>query len=287
MHGVRVCRVVLVCGCLLAWGGSTIGARRAQDEAGANVRAETWRALGGVSALGAVGTLRITGKASRIVGPMRLDTGIELRLALPDRYVRIDRVAVGGRSAELASGFNGQRFIRRSPGGQTAAPSAPQTDAVAAAGARRDLALLLLGLFCGADRLVPMRFAFGGIAESPDGRADVLDVTGNEGLAARLFVDSTTRLPLLVSWMTSDVQAGLRGVTPGSDSSRGASPPVPPEPGRQVEHRLYFLDYRRTSGFTWPFRIRRSVAGQTTEELTFDTIDVNPALDPRAFEAAP
>ena len=52
----------------------------------------------------------------------------------------------------------------------------------------------------------------------------------------------------------------------------------------KVEHRWYFGDYRSVEALRWPFRIRRSVDGETTEELTFERITVNPSVDPRAFD---
>ncbi len=44
-------------------------------------------------------------------------------------------------------------------------------------------------------------------------------------------------------------------------------------------------DYREVDGVKWPFRIRRAIAGETTEEMTFDRFRVNAKIDPKKFEA--
>jgi hypothetical protein len=50
-----------------------------------------------------------------------------------------------------------------------------------------------------------------------------------------------------------------------------------------VEHRLYFADYREVDGLQLPFRIRHAVAGETTEETTFDRYRINARVDARRF----
>jgi hypothetical protein len=52
-----------------------------------------------------------------------------------------------------------------------------------------------------------------------------------------------------------------------------------------VEHRLYFADYRDVDGIRFPFRVRRAIGTETTEETTFDRVRVNAKIDPRKFEA--
>jgi hypothetical protein len=52
-----------------------------------------------------------------------------------------------------------------------------------------------------------------------------------------------------------------------------------------VEHRLYFADYREVDGLKLPFRLRRAIGTETTEETTFDRFRVNAKIDARKFEA--
>jgi hypothetical protein len=48
---------------------------------------------------------------------------------------------------------------------------------------------------------------------------------------------------------------------------------------------VYYGDFREADGVKWPYRLRRSVAGQTVEETTFDRFHLNPKIDPKKFEA--
>ena len=65
---------------------------------------------------------------------------------------------------------------------------------------------------------------------------------------------------------------------------------APPAPGgarggtTPPENRLYFADYRDVDGLKLPFRLRRAVGADTTEETTFDRFRINPKIDPRRFE---
>ena len=66
-----------------------------------------------------------------------------------------------------------------------------------------------------------------------------------------------------------------------------AAPPAaaPPAGGPPpVENRLYFAEYRSFDGLQLPTRVRRAVAGDTTEETTFDRFRINARVDPRRFE---
>jgi hypothetical protein len=75
-----------------------------------------------------------------------------------------------------------------------------------------------------------------------------------------------------------------RGAPPagrGAPAASGAPSGTP----ALLEVRLYYGDYRTVNGIKWPFRIRRAVGGTTTEETTFDRINVNVKIDPRKFEA--
>src|SRR5207253_9813625 len=100
----------------------------------------------------------------------------------------------------------------------------------------------------------PVTFAYAGQAEAPQGKADVLDVTGAPGVVMRLFIDRTTHLPIMITW-----------------------------PAQPAENRLFFSDYRDVDGMMWPFRLRRAVGPDTVEETTFDRFRVNAKIDPKKF----
>ena len=175
---------------------------------------------------------------------------------------------------------------------------------------KQDYARLALGLFA-ASSGYPLKFSYAAVAEAPQGRADVLDAKGEGAFALRFFVHSETRLPIMVSWTTppTNVIVTVPGQPPPASVAPGAvvvqGPAAPPAGAPKedmdkyskevlavrakaqatpVEHRLYFADYRDVDGLKLPFRLRRAIATETTEETTFDRFRVNAKIDPRKFE---
>ena len=176
--------------------------------------------------------------------------------------------------------------------------------------AKQEFARLALGLFPGSLATYPLTFSFAAQAQAPQGTADVLDVRGAGNFAARLFIASDTHLPIMLTWMAPPT--GVVVTTPGQPPPRSVAPgavivPAPAAPGatataedkesyakqvaalRQkaqatpVEYRLYFADYRDVDGVKLPFRLRRAIGADTTEETTFDRFRLNTRIDPRKF----
>jgi hypothetical protein len=50
-----------------------------------------------------------------------------------------------------------------------------------------------------------------------------------------------------------------------------------------IEYRFYYADYRDVNGVKFPFRLRRAIGPDTTEETTFDRFRLNTQIDPRKF----
>jgi hypothetical protein len=176
---------------------------------------------------------------------------------------------------------------------------------------KQDYARLALGLFANSTGY-PLTFSYAAVAEAPQGRADVLDVKGEGNFSARLFIHSETRLPIMVSWTTppTNVIVTVPGQPPPATVAPGAvvvaGPPAPAKDAPKeemdkyskevlairakaqatpVENRLYFADYRDVgNGLKLPFRLRRGIGAETTEETTFDRYRVNARIDPRKFE---
>jgi len=175
---------------------------------------------------------------------------------------------------------------------------------------KQDYARLALGLFA-ASSAYPLTFSYAAVAEAPQGRADVLDAKGEGAFALRFFINSETRLPIMVSWTTppTNVIVTVPGQPPPATVAPGAvvvqGPPAPPAGAPKeemdkyskevlavrakaqatpVEQRLYFADYRDVDGLKLPFRLRRAIGAETTEETTFDRFRVNAKIDPRKFE---
>ena len=198
------------------------------------------------------------------------------------------------------------------PGGT--APTPEQLEAARKAAllaSKQDFARLTLGLFAASSPAYPLTMTYAGSAESPDGTADVIDVKGEGDFTARLFIDTKTHLPLMLSWMAKEPLQIVRQIG-GPDGSRtviaGAATVKEAPPGklspeeqekltaqmaaqakeagarrRVVEYRLYYADYRPIDGVMVPFRLQRSIDGKPNEEISLDKVKVNARVDAKKF----
>jgi hypothetical protein len=176
---------------------------------------------------------------------------------------------------------------------------------------KQDYARLALGLFA-ASSAYPLTFSYAAIAEAPQGKADVLDVKGEGNFTLRYFINSETHLPVMVTWTTPPTnvivtvpgQPAPSTIAPGAVVVAGPPAPAAGAPKEEmdkytkdvlairakaqstpVEHRLYFADYRDVDGMRLPFRLRRAIGTETTEETTFDRFRLNAKIDSRKFDA--
>ena len=190
-------------------------------------------------------------------------------------------------------GVNGDQLLRNSktlntpPGAVIRIPPPPAKGSEAEAqmlrNSRADMARLTLALLVASPSSMPLEFKYAGEAESPDGHADVVDVTGPSSFAAKLFLDKATHRPLMIVY---------RGVAPRVvvQAQRGGPPPsaaghVGPPPAETVDINMFLDDYKPVDGVLLPHHITRSVDGQPSEDMTFKTIKVNPAFKPDTFTA--
>ena len=109
---------------------------------------------------------------------------------------------------------------------------------------KQDYARLALGLFASSSAY-PLTYWYAAIAEAPQGRADVLDVKGEGNFALRLFINTDTRLPIMVTWTTppTNVIVTVPGQPPPSTVAPGAvvvaGPPAPPKDAPKEEMDKY------------------------------------------------
>lgn len=191
-------------------------------------------------------------------------------------------------------------------GGASGAASTPEqkaeADRLLVLNNKRDFARLTLGMFGTSYSAFPVQFAYAGEAEAADGKAYVIDVKGPEDFTARLFVDAKTSLPLMLSWMapepiapTTVTRGGGPGGTQGGRQMSeeemkkmmddAAARRKEAEANRRtVEYRVYYSNFRSVGGLKLPHTMQRSIDGKPTEEMTFDSIKVNPKIDSKKFE---
>jgi hypothetical protein len=116
-----------------------------------------------------------------------------------------------------------------------------------------------------------------GTAESPDGKADVLELRAADA-STRLFLDQATHMPLMITWQVGRLlAAGRRGG--GGD---GQSPPVSRAP-EQPALQFTMSDYRVVNGLKLPHLITRGTPDRTIEEWNVKSYKLNPVFKADVF----
>jgi hypothetical protein len=294
----------------------------------AEILAQARKAIGG-GKLDALKTFSAEAKAQRNVGTMQMNSEVELVLAMPDKYLRSESSAGGPMNFSSTSGFNGSRplahtssaggggamVFRMGPGG--AMPGEKPTpeqqaemDKVALRVARQDVSRLMLGWFAAAHpALGGVTYTYAGEAESPEGKADVIDVKDGDGFNARMFIDQQSHLPLMLTYQGPQrrvVTAGgpMTVTAAGGAQAQAASRPMTEEdrkkmaatvqkqmqaaaaqPPAMVEYRMFFGEWTEVDGIRFPMKLQRATAGTTDEEWTITKVKVNPKIDLKKFDS--
>jgi hypothetical protein len=256
---------------------------RAQAPTADAIVAQARAALGGEARIGAIRSLVMTGRTRQVRGDNLVPIEFEIQIEMPDKYSRRDEIPAQD-TDPATNGFNGDALVQipapPPPVARAGGPPPPTPEQLAAQRRARtlqlkqDAARLLLGMFAGSPLAYPVTFTYVGQAEAPQGKADVVDVRGMPNFAVRMFIDSATHLPIMLTW-----QAPVAPARGGPPPGRAGGPPPAP-----VEQRMFFADYRDVDGLKLPFRIRRAAGADTTEETTFDRYRINARTDPRRFE---
>jgi hypothetical protein len=288
---------------------------QAPPDRAAAVLAAARMAMGGDARIAAVKTFIANGRTRQVRGENLIPIEFEIQVELPDRYARRDEFPAQD-NGPATTGFNGDVFVQNPlpppppPRAGVPPPTPAQQEAAMRgrlAAVKQDFARLMLGMFASSFGSFPLTFAYVAQAEAPQGKADVIDVMGPDNFRARLFISTDTHLPILLTWQAAPAPPGRRGGPPGgpaagpppgagptgagAPSAAGAPPAAGVPPGaaapapQAVEQRMYFADYRQVDGLQLPFRIRRAVGADTTEETTFDRFRINARVDPRRFQS--
>lgn len=255
-------------------------------------------AIGGDAKLKSLQGLYASGSYRRLMGDREMSGEVEYEILLPDRIRRTETLSpmpgmeitridvlngtqVWSDSQTGGGGGGGMVMIRR-PGTEN-----PQGQAAYEAGVRADFARQMLGLLVTTIPSIPLNLSYVGEAESPDGRADVIDVSGPDKLASQLFLDQKSHRPLMLSYKGRLPRVVMRTFDgPAKHKSdiekdeKEASDAPPPE----VEMQISYEDYRNVGGIELPHRMTRSSEGKVTEQVEFKKFKLNPPLKPSNFE---
>jgi hypothetical protein len=294
----RMMTAVIVC----AIAANAMGADKKADELIAQARA----ALGGEKNLAKVQGLSMAGTISRAMGDRTVAGELTMDLQLPDKMLRTDSISPMGDSVQVIQeqGFNGDTLLRFSkvsgagPGMMIRTPPPPAAgspeEAQQLRNSRAEFTRVIVGMLLAAPKSMPVAFTSAGVAESPDGKADVIDLKGEGSFVAKLLLDQQSHRPLMLSYrgvspqirvQTQTMQGGPGGAGRGRGEAEGGhAEPLAPTPADLVDINMFFDDYKSIDGVQFPHHVMRAVDGKTTEEWTFKTIKVNPTFKPDTFQ---
>lgn len=300
----------------------------AQDAKATEILAKTRTAIGG-GKLDALKTLTLQAATQRNVGQMQMASELDMFLELPDRYLKSE-ASRGMMNMTMNSGFNGEQailpanasfgsggsmMVRIGPGGPVTGEAPKLTDEQKAEmnkaslrSARVDLSRMMLGWFGTAHPSLKAQYTYAGEAESPDGKAHVIDVKDEDGFEARLFIDQNNYLPLMVAYkaraprmVTAGGPMARSTQAPAHGGGEGQARPLTEEERKKlaqdtearirrevadqplVEHALYFDGWQEVDGIQFPHVMRRAIAGETTEEWTVGKVRINQKIDAKKF----
>jgi hypothetical protein len=312
----------------------------AQDRVAGIVSAAR-KALGGEDKVAGLKGLTAEGPFRRSMGGRDLEGTLTVTIARPDKMKRLEELQmgnmVGGPTIERTSVLagttawddtqnrggmgGGMQIVMRGPGdgpgpGGGAAPTPEQLNEVRVRRMRVQLQRLMAALV--ADAGTPWVDA--GIAESPEGKADILETKEETGRTLRLFIDQATHLPLMVQYQDPKPMVminggpgrgpggpgtpgrgpagpgGTPGGAPGAAGAQGGPPPMTPEevqkrvaemqrnPPQLGTFAMHLGDYKKVDGIMLPHRIETSLDGEPNEEWTVEKYKVNPQIKPDTWE---
>jgi len=323
---------------------------------GASLLTEARKALGGDDRVKAVKTLQLNGTFRRAAGNNTLEGDVEIFLEPPSKYRRNESTGIAGgpivertealngtevwdRNSGGIGGFGGGGFrgfgggggggrgriadgaAGQAPGGaQPGQPQPQQIDPERLRDAQRrqrqaEVGRLLLTLLLTPEGTV----AWVGTAESPDGTADVIEVTPAQGAPSRVFLDTGTHMPLMIT----TTAGGGRGGRPGGGAAgggrtgrrgggdapagaAGAGPPAAPPtsapgqpqpstdaparrgggaqgPPQPLTIETHLSEYKAVGGIKLPHLVTRGVNGQTNEEWVVKNYKINQTFKGNTF----
>ena len=152
----------------------------------------------------------------------------------------------------------------------------------------KDMTRLSVALLAGAN-LPGVEFTYAGLAESPEGKAEVLEVKGPGDFNGKLFLDEKTSRPMMLVYQEVARRMAMRrggpDAPPPSSNGHGAEGPSSASPAPDLkEARMFLSDYQTENGVSFPHAITIKVQDGPTEEWTVQKIKLNPAFGADHFK---
>ncbi|HEX8772931.1 MAG TPA: hypothetical protein VF735_04950 [Pyrinomonadaceae bacterium] len=267
-------------------------------------------AIGGEEKIASIHGLTLKGNFRRIMQERDISGEREFNFLLPDKFMKSDTIIIPGSSASRSiqrtlngsqswssggPGGNGGMFIMMGPGGANPTKEEMEkSEQEQTLRFRAEYARYLLALLLTSPSGYDIEFNYAGEAVADDGRADVIDATGPENFAARLFLDKETHLPLMITYRAPKPRM-ITSMMRGTDDKRKqeeqlrearekAAQELATAKPELVEMQLRFMDYRKVDGLMLPHKITQSSDGEVNEEWEIKSYEINPQFKADKFQ---
>lgn len=275
------------------------------DDRAQEILKQAREAIGGEEQLQKLQGLHINGQYRRVFGERQLGGDREISILLPNKYLVEDAMNTGGLSTAMINtrGLNGEHawsgssgggggmvFRMGGPGGQQMTPEQME------AGMRRmynaEFTRYLLALIVTPPPSLAVDYKYAGESDVEDAQADVVDVTGPDKLALRIFFDKKSHLPLLLSYrgpkprivtMTRQGSAKPEDVKKAREEAEkkmAAEAPVPEE----ADFYIRLTDHKKVGGLTLPHKLTFLTDTEVSEEFEISKYQLNPQFKADTFE---
>jgi len=237
----------------------------------------------------ASGSFRRVGNGQEQAGEKRID------LLMPDKFKVSDTMSlIAGIELTMVNALNGNQAwtdSRTSAGNAQVmtmrrAGNEQQNSEEQVKRLRAEFTRYMLALF-----LMPSpnsSIEFGGEAEAPDGRADILLLKDGNAVVARLFIDQKTHRPLMMTYRDIAMRMKTMKTTAGgsSDVDKIVKDAQSNAPVRQEsDMQMRFSDYKPDKGILLPHLISITVEDKPYEEWVLKSFKINsPDLTAKKFE---
>jgi len=280
----------------------------ANDDARAQeILKQARQAIGGDEQLQKIQGLQINGKYLRVFGDRQMGGDREISISLPNKYLVEDAMNAGGLSTAMINfrGLNGDKafsgnsgggggmvFRIGGPGGQQASPE--QMEEMQRRIYTAEFSRYLLAIILTPPPSLAVEYKYAGESDVEDAQADVIDVSGPNNFAVRVFFDKKSHMPLLLSYrgpkpriMTMTRQAGstpkaedvAKAREEAEKKMQAEAPPVPEE----VNFYIRMTDYKKVGGVMVPHKLTFLTENEVSEEFEISKYQLNPQFKADRF----
>ena len=280
----------------------------ADDSKAQEVLKQARQAIGGDEQLQKIQALQINGQYRRVIGERQLGGDREISILLPNKYLVEDAMNAGGMSTAMintralngdkawsgsSGGGGGMIFRIAGPGRQQASPE--QMEAIQRRIYSAEFSRYLLAMILTPPPSLAVEYKYAGESEVEDAKADVIDATGPDNFAVRIFFDKNSHLPLLLSYrgpkprtVTMTRQAGsapkpeeLKKLREEAENKMRAESPAAPE---EIEFYIRLTDHKKVGGLMLPHKLTFLTENEVSEEFEISKYQLNPQFKADHFE---